>query len=122
VNAALDGKLPGTSAAPPRQEEFRLDGPSAGGPAQPAAGGGNQSTPLELVRRGFRDAVEIPRASVEDLNRGLPPALRYQSEAQAWRELWSAATAVGRFAVACGLVTAAELEALEAEFSELRPG
>ena len=118
VNAALDGKLTPAGA---RVEQPEMDFDQA--PVRPApAAAAPVSAALELVRRAFRDAVEIPRARLEDLNRNLPEGQRYESEEEVWRAQWGAARAVGRFAVAAGLVTQAELEALEADFSGLRPG
>ncbi|MGI8608790.1 MAG: reverse transcriptase-like protein [Candidatus Dormibacteria bacterium] len=124
VNAALDGKLM-VAAAGRVQEEMDFGGRPASTavvsarPAAPAAP--TISATLELVRRAFRDAVEIPRAPLAELNAALPAQLRYDSELQAWREHWAAALAVGRFALAAGLVSADELQSLEAEFSDLRP-
>ena len=115
VNAALDGKLLVAGSAA-EQPEMDFDAPPRPARAATAA------APVELVRRAFRDAVETPRVPLAELNRDLPPELRYESEAQAWRERWAAAAAVGQFAAAAGLITAAELDSLQREFSELRPG
>jgi len=119
VNAALDGRLPGAGAGaiqPEMDFEVRVHGLP---PAAPA--GAPTDRAMELVRRAFRDAVEIPRAPLEELNRGLPAALRYDAEEQVWRERWAVARAVGRFAVATGEISEHELEVLETEFSKLRP-
>lgn len=121
VNAALDGRLPGAGAgaeAVQREMDFEARAHRLR-PAAPA--GPPADRPMELVRRAFRDAVEIPRAPIEELNRDLPAALRYAAEPQVWRERWAAARAVGRFAVATGVISDEELEVLESEFSALRP-
>lgn len=125
VNAALDGKLLVAGPAA-EQPEMDFDAPPPPPPpprsARAATPAAPARPPVELVRRAFRDAVEIPRAPLAELNRDLPESLRYESEAQAWRERWAAAAAVGQFAAAAGLITAAELDSLQREFSELRPG
>jgi len=76
---------------------------------------------LAAVTRAFRDAVEIPRASLEAINARLPEALRYREERDLWRERWAAAEAVGRFAVELGVVSPEQLAATEREFESSRP-
>jgi ribonuclease HI len=110
VNAALDGAPVGGGVVANQQLELA---PAAADPLRRAA--------VAAVTRAFRDAVEIPRASLEALNERLPGALRYHDEKDLWRERWAAATAVGRFAVEMGLVSPTELETIETEFAARRP-
>ena len=117
VNAALDGKPVGGGAVPNQQLELAPIAPGRAGPAVEPV----QRAALAAVTRAFRDAVEIPRASLEEINRRLPDGLRYGTERDLWRERWAAASAVGRFAVEMGLVSPDELAAIEAEFALRRP-
>jgi ribonuclease HI len=117
VNAALDGTPVARAAAAGAAGSEGTDG-AASMAVLPAGLGG---AALAAVTRAFRDAVEIPRASVEELNRRLPEGLRYRDEADLWRERWAAAVAVGRFAVQIGVLTPHQLDVLETEFRALRP-
>ncbi|MFN2465011.1 MAG: reverse transcriptase-like protein [Candidatus Dormibacteria bacterium] len=123
VNAALDGK-PVTSVA-------EADGPSPGDSvAAPAPGAASRQTLLalgtaaahDLLTQAFRDAVEIPRLPLERINRELPESERLASEGEAWRARWAVAEALGEFAIQLGVVTRTEVEELQGEFRDLRPG
>ena len=124
VNSALDGKPVGGAGARTEQLELAPGPPPA--PANTIAAPRPPADPLQraalaAVTRAFRDAVEIPRASLEALNARLPEGMRYREEGDLWRERWAAAEAVGRFAVELGLLSPGDLEAIEREFEALRP-
>ena len=120
VNAALDGKPLGGGAVPNEQLALAPVVPTGAAASRPGAGL-PPGAALTAVTRAFRDAVEIPRTSLEVLNKRLPETLRYHDERDLWRERWAAATAVGRFAVEMGAVRPEELEAIEREFASRRP-
>jgi ribonuclease HI len=127
VNEALDGK--GVA----RAEPAAMDGhtPSAAdGRGRPASRPrAPQQTLLalgteaahELLTQAFRDAVEIPRLSLERQNRDLAETERYATENEAWRSRWAVAEALGNFAVQLGVLSRAEVDDLSEEFRARRP-
>ena len=110
VNAALDGRAPGNGLAESSPPE------AASTPGAVAA-----TAARELLEQAFRDAVEIPRLPLENLNQVLPRSERYASEGEAWRARWAIAEALGQFAARLGLVDPEEVERLAEEFEALRP-
>ena len=121
VNAALDGKPIAGAGRVSQQLELTAAPAVAPAGASPAPADPLRRAALAGVTRAFRDAVEIPRASLDAINARLPEQLQYREERDLWRERWAAAEAVGRFGVEIGLVSPDQLAAIEGEFEASRP-